>query len=241
MFVANHFVFFFVVLFLKMKSLDVIQVARYIENSYGNQQGVYKLDKGFRLWLQKVLYFLQGYLLKIEGHPLFVNEFMVAERGPMVQTVHEVLKQTAPPEEDVDTLGFHFVDEAIAFLSRYTREELGEESHESLPWLESRRSGLLSLNSDTISAKWGETDFEKLMIDNVQRGVEKRKKMDNLEISCSGPVKVSDFSELKTFIIKINQVRQNTNLESSVLFLVFFVVPQFMCYHQRSIEVHLGR
>ena len=119
----------------------------------------------------------------------------------MVQTVHEVLKQTTPPEKYVDTLGFHFVDEAIAFLSRYTGEQLGEQSHESLPWLKSRKSGLLSLNSDTISAKWGETDFEKLMIDTVQRGVEKRKKMDNLEISCSDPVEVCDFSKLKLSLL----------------------------------------
>lgn len=179
-----------------MKPLDVIQVARYIENSYGEQQGVYELDKGFRLWLQKVLYFLQGYSLKIEGYPLFVDEFRVAERGPMVQTVHAVLKQTIPPEEDVDTLGFHFVDEAISFLSRFTGEELGDRSHDSLPWLEARRSRLMSLSSDLISATWGETDFEKMMIENVQKGVEKRKKMDNLEISCSDPVKVSDLKLL---------------------------------------------
>ena len=157
-----------------MAELDVIRVARYVENSYGEEQGVYLLDKEFRVWLQKVLYFLQGYSLKIEGQPLFKADFVLEKRGPMDKAVHKALKSTPPSEAD-DTLNRPFVDEMILFLSKYSSEDLTNASHESLPWVKAHNDRSTSLDETLTGERWGQTDFEKLLIENVRLGAEKRK------------------------------------------------------------------
>ena len=60
-----------------------VELARYVEDSYGEEKGEYATDKEFRVWLQKALYFLQGFSLK-RGKPLFSSDFVLETRGPMI-------------------------------------------------------------------------------------------------------------------------------------------------------------
>lgn len=155
-----------------MAQLNAIQVARYIENSYGEEQGVYQMDKEFRVWLQIVLYHVQGYALKVEERPLFAgDDFVMEARGPMLRSVHTELKRPPPAEEDY-TLGHMYVDEIILFLSRFTAKQL---TNASLPWLEAHNARLATIDQQSIQKLWGQTEFEKSLIKNVQEGVEKRK------------------------------------------------------------------
>lgn len=163
-----------------MSELDVIRVARYVENSYGEEQGEYMLNKDFRIWLENVLYFLQGYSLKIEGQSLFIDNFILVKSdhwycpGPILLSVHKELKKT-PPKENDNTLDRPFIDEIIVFLSKYSSNQLINAVHESLPWIEAHNNHLTSITQERIFVLWGESVFEKHLIENIQRGVIERK------------------------------------------------------------------
>ena len=147
--------------------MEVLKLARYLEDSYGKEKG--------RVWLQKTLYYLQGYSLVVEGMPLFSEDFTSFPKGPMIPELHKTMKKEPPQplSEQIDVVPFLFVDVIANILVGYSGEELASLSHTSAPWKTVPEGSLLA--QESIKTTFGKAQFEKLLLADGQKVVEEVK------------------------------------------------------------------
>ena len=153
--------------------MEALALARYIENSFGESKGRYEWDHDFRFWLQKTMYFIQGYAVVQEKSPIFSAKIISFPKGPMVEGLHQQLKTTPPSSAPIDCVPYLYVDIIANFLERYSGDRLSTISHTSQPWVDVCLESEITI--ENISKNFGKSDFEREFIEDVSKAVEEAK------------------------------------------------------------------
>lgn len=134
---------------------SVIDISKYVV-CYSNKKN-YGITN---LRLQKILYFIQAYFLKIKKEPCFKEDMEAWDFGPVVPCVYQKYKKFGAGQipdytEPVDCFlndysGKKIVDGVIDLLSSYQTFDLVDITHHQSPWLESyesARSNIISIEA----------------------------------------------------------------------------------------------
>jgi uncharacterized phage-associated protein len=102
------------------------------------------------LKLQKLLYYAQGFYLAIIEHPLFPEQILAWEHGPVVREVWDAYKQCAgsgiPAPDDVPTFDLDtemILDDVWCVYGQFSAWRLREMSHETTPWANAERNAVI--------------------------------------------------------------------------------------------------
>ncbi|HAT4175277.1 putative phage-associated protein [Clostridium perfringens] len=111
------------------------------------------------LKLQKLLYYAQGVYLAITEKPLFSEEIVAWEHGPVVKNVYYKFRKNGgniinynPEEEDRAIITKIEEDEAARDTLEFVAEEFGQYAawklrdmtHEEKPWLSTKQNNVIS-------------------------------------------------------------------------------------------------
>ena len=107
------------------------------------------------LKLQKLLYYAQGSFLAIKDRPLFDDNLLAWEHGPVVNEVYQEYKKYGtngiPFEEDytnnISNEDEDLLKEVYKVFGKYSAWGLREMTHNETPWKETKRNGVISLES----------------------------------------------------------------------------------------------
>lgn len=117
---------------------SVLDICRYVVH-YSNQKNYGTSN----LRLQKILYFIQAYFLKIKGKPCFKEPIEAWDFGPVVPKAYNRYKYFGAGDildyeryfDDFDTpRDKKIVDEVVDLLSKYTTTQLVSITHRQSPW-----------------------------------------------------------------------------------------------------------
>lgn len=107
------------------------------------------------LKLQKLLYYAQGCFLALTDTPIFQDDILAWEHGPVVENVYHKYKSNGAKGIEFED-GFHFEDfsEEENNLLRQVYEEFGQYSawklrnmtHEERPWKETKRNFVIPID-----------------------------------------------------------------------------------------------
>lgn len=113
------------------------------------------------LKLQKLLYYAQGAFLALSEAPLFADDIIAWQKGPVAETVYEQYKRfdSGPTTEVLGPYAPEKLDRASKGLLRrvldvfgeYEAGELINMTHKEVPWLDAWKQGPgTPLNKDTM-------------------------------------------------------------------------------------------
>lgn len=94
-------------------------------------------------------------------------------KGPIIGRLHQKLKTTPLPSDRIDCIPFLYVDIIANILEQYSGERLSTISHTSQPWIGVALQSKISIKS--IKENFGKSDFERELIEDVTKAVERAK------------------------------------------------------------------
>jgi uncharacterized phage-associated protein len=103
------------------------------------------------LKLQKLLYYVQGFHLVLEGAPAFREDILAWDHGPVIREVYDTYKGRGSrgiPAPDVlpdlpeGTIAR--IEQVSDAYGQFSAWRLREMTHETPPWLETPRGGVIS-------------------------------------------------------------------------------------------------
>lgn len=108
------------------------------------------------LKLQKLLYYAQGCTLALADKPLFEDEIQAWAHGPVVPNIYRKYKSNGSSGIKYEGIfDYDKLDDSTASILEGVYEEFGQFSawklrnmtHEETPWIETKRNGVISLDS----------------------------------------------------------------------------------------------
>ena len=108
------------------------------------------------LKLQKLLYYAQGCALAVTDEPLFGDEIVAWQHGPVVESVYQIYKEFGSNgivfDEDFDFSQFtddenELLREVYGTFGQYSAWKLRNMTHEETPWKETPRNKVISVES----------------------------------------------------------------------------------------------
>lgn len=108
------------------------------------------------LKLQKLLYYAQGSFLAVNGRPLFNDEIIAWQHGPVVESVYHEYKGNGsngiPFDEDFDFSQFsddenELLQEVYDTFGQYSAWKLRNMTHTEKPWLSTPQNTVISQES----------------------------------------------------------------------------------------------
>lgn len=105
------------------------------------------------LKLQKLLYYAQGSFLAVTGSPLFDDDIVAWEHGPVVKSVYQTYRKYGaegiPFDEPFDMGKFSEEENALLtevydVFGQYSAWKLRNMTHEESPWKETQRNEVIS-------------------------------------------------------------------------------------------------
>lgn len=105
------------------------------------------------LKLQKLLYYAQGCALAVTDEPLFGDEIVAWQHGPVVECVYHAYKSNGSNgivfEDDFDFSQFtpeenELLEEVYDTFGQYSAWKLRNMTHEETPWLTTQQSAVIS-------------------------------------------------------------------------------------------------
>ncbi|MBR5126389.1 MAG: SocA family protein [Oscillospiraceae bacterium] len=105
------------------------------------------------LKLQKLLYYAQGCALAVTDEPLFGDEIVAWQHGPVVECVYHAYKNNGSNgivfEDDFDFSQFtpeenELLEEVYDTFGQYSAWKLRNMTHEETPWLTTQQSEVIS-------------------------------------------------------------------------------------------------
>lgn len=108
------------------------------------------------LKLQKLLYYAQGSFLAVTGKPLFDDDIVAWDHGPVVESVYHQYKCNGsngiPFDEDFDPAQFskeenELLQEVYDTFGQYSAWKLRNMTHDESPWQNTPRNGVISKDS----------------------------------------------------------------------------------------------
>ncbi len=106
------------------------------------------------LKLQKLLYYAQGYFLARKGTPLFNEDFLAWEHGPVIRSIYNIYKENGAKGIEYDNdFNINFDSETEEILQyvyeryeQYTAWKLRNMTHEETHWLTTPRNEIICKN-----------------------------------------------------------------------------------------------
>ncbi len=102
------------------------------------------------LKLQKLLYYVQGFHLAIHGKPLFEEDILAWEHGPVVKEVYRAFSQHGSnaipvPDEEVDLTQKEkdLITEVWKVYGQFSAWRLRDMTHSEKPWLETEKFAVI--------------------------------------------------------------------------------------------------
>jgi uncharacterized phage-associated protein len=103
--------------------------------------------------LQKLLYYAQGSFLALEGYPLFSDDIIAWEHGPVVPSVYHRFKHTGANGIDISEEGViipdltddetSILEKVFEVFGKYSAWELRNMTHEETPWKETKQGNVI--------------------------------------------------------------------------------------------------
>lgn len=103
--------------------------------------------------LQKLLYYAQGSFLAVKGSPLFEDDIVAWQHGPVVEAVYHQYKCNGANgihyEKDFDFFEFseeenELLSEVYATFGQYSAWKLRNMTHEEMPWKSTAQNNVIS-------------------------------------------------------------------------------------------------
>jgi len=129
--------------------LEANQVADYLLSLTDPEEG----DIISHLQLQKLLYYAQGFYLAIYDQPLFIEEILAWEHGPVVKTVYDKFKgfraSALPVPENIDFSVYsedekNLINEVYTVYGQFSAWRLRQMTHDETPWNRTPRNQIIS-------------------------------------------------------------------------------------------------
>jgi uncharacterized phage-associated protein len=129
--------------------VTIFDVARYILHAIGGDISTMKL--------QKLCYYCQAWHLAWKGEPLFQQDFLRWDNGPVCKEIFDVHKGWfSINEEDiplnvlscdgVDNYVSAIIDRVLEDYGKFDGAQLSEITHEEDPWKETKRNAVIDKN-----------------------------------------------------------------------------------------------
>lgn len=104
------------------------------------------------LKLQKLLYYAQGYYLAKKNEPLFSDDFLAWEHGPVIRKIYNQYKKNGSNgikynedfKKDIDEETERILEEVYSEYGQYTAWKLRNLTHEEGPWKTTPRNEIIS-------------------------------------------------------------------------------------------------
>ncbi len=104
------------------------------------------------LKLQKLLYYAQGYFLAKKDTPLFEEDFLAWEHGPVIRKIYDKykvngangIKYDSDFKIDIDKETERILEEVYNEYGQYTAWKLRNMTHEEKPWKTTPRNEIIS-------------------------------------------------------------------------------------------------
>lgn len=104
------------------------------------------------LKLQKLLYYAQGFYLAKKNTPLFKEEFLAWEHGPVIRKIYDKYKTNGSKGIEYDEDFIANIDEQTETILQYVYDEYGkytawklrDMTHEETPWKTTPRNEVIS-------------------------------------------------------------------------------------------------
>lgn len=104
------------------------------------------------LKLQKLLYYAQGVFLAKNHSPLFDDDFLAWEHGPVIRKVYDLYKNNGSNgivynkdfSIDVDDKTEKILEEVYEKYGQYTAWKLRNMTHEETPWMTTERNDIIT-------------------------------------------------------------------------------------------------
>jgi uncharacterized phage-associated protein len=108
-------------------------------------------DSVTNLKLQKLLYYIQGFHLAIYDQPLFSENILAWEHGPVVKEIYTIFNQYGAesipvPDEEINLtqLQKDLVVEVWKVYGQFSAWRLRDMTHNEAPWQETERNHVIS-------------------------------------------------------------------------------------------------
>jgi len=104
------------------------------------------------LKLQKLLYYAQGYFLAKQDIPLFEEDFLAWEHGPVIREIYDIYKVNGASgieyNEDfnivIDSNTEEILNKVYVKYGQFTAWKLRDMTHEETPWKTTARNEVIS-------------------------------------------------------------------------------------------------
>lgn len=104
------------------------------------------------LKLQKLLYYAQGYFLAKKDVPLFDEDFLAWEHGPVIRKIYDIYKVNGASGIEynkdfnvkIDDETERILEDVYEEYGQYTAWKLRNMTHEESPWLSTPRNDIIS-------------------------------------------------------------------------------------------------
>jgi len=129
--------------------LTTTQVADYFLKKTHPEFG----DAISNLKLQKMVYYAQGFHLALYGKPLFDEEIVAWEHGPVVESLYYTYREYGanelPQPEHVDVKNYsneeiELLDEVFEVYGQFSAWKLRNMTHSERPWVETGKNNVIS-------------------------------------------------------------------------------------------------
>lgn len=137
-----------------------------------SMKGVQEEEGGLtNLKLQKLLYYAQGAFMALKSAPLFSEDLLAWQHGPVVPEVYEsycengrnpIIHNKEKDPKEIDSQTEEILEEVYDTLGKYDAVHLRNKTHNETPWLETRQNepiekvkihSFFSANYDSIFEK----------------------------------------------------------------------------------------
>ena len=131
---------------------SALDIAKWFLNINGAQMNFEDSEYITNLKLQKLLYYAQGYYLARKNDPLFKEDFIAWEHGPVIRKVYDEYKKNGAKgieyNEDfnisIDRETEIILNEVYEKFGQFSAWKLRDMTHQEMPWRTTTRNDIIS-------------------------------------------------------------------------------------------------
>ena len=131
---------------------SVLDIAKWFLNINRAQMNFEDSEYITNLKLQKLLYYAQGYYLARKNDPLFKEDFIAWEHGPVIRKVYDEYKKNGAKgieyNEDfnisIDRETEIILNEVYEKFGQFSAWKLRDMTHQEMPWRTTTRNDIIS-------------------------------------------------------------------------------------------------
>lgn len=143
-----------VVSMFRKRKYKAEDIAEWFLNKNRTQMNFEDSEYITNLKLQKLLYYAQGYFLAKKDIPLFDEDFLAWEHGPVIRKIYDKYKKNGASgivydkdfDLEIDVETEKILEEVHEEFGQYTAWKLRNMSHETEPWISTPANQVITKN-----------------------------------------------------------------------------------------------